>query len=256
MYPLIQWEGAYIHVTHTHTHTHVYSRSHLGWKFRMLFQSSKLNARTSLFTETWQKRRLSFELWAFENVTTSGIGCIYASSHCMRQRESVCVWWDRESVCACGTRTCIYASSHTHAHWLALHLQMYNKLRITSIIVSTENTTSPKSTPKSRNSDFSLFRGTHSNWDFCLIWICTEEFEILDLVDFGGVAFSVKSVIVTKAARMYMYINIHTYTHTHSLSQHMQVRSTTDNLSQPMQHACIYKSPHAHTLSLSLSPHL
>jgi len=37
----------------------------------MLFQSSKLKARTSLFTETWQK----IELRAFENVTPSGIGC-------------------------------------------------------------------------------------------------------------------------------------------------------------------------------------
>ena len=40
----------------------VYSQSHLGWQFRMLFQSSKLKARLSLFTETWQKRRSSFEL--------------------------------------------------------------------------------------------------------------------------------------------------------------------------------------------------
>ena len=44
----------------------VYSQSHLGWHFRMLFQSSKLKARTSLFSETWQKREtvraLSFEL--------------------------------------------------------------------------------------------------------------------------------------------------------------------------------------------------
>jgi len=54
-----------------------YSRSHLGWHFRMLFQSSELKARTSLFTETWQKRRSSFELWAFGNVTASGIGCTY-----------------------------------------------------------------------------------------------------------------------------------------------------------------------------------
>ena len=50
-----------------------YSRSHLGWHFRMLFQSSKLKARTSLFTEMWQKRGSSFELWAFENVTPSGL---------------------------------------------------------------------------------------------------------------------------------------------------------------------------------------
>jgi len=51
-----------------------YSQSHWWWHLRMLFQSSKLKARTSLFTETWQKRRSSFELWAFENVTPSGIG--------------------------------------------------------------------------------------------------------------------------------------------------------------------------------------
>ena len=42
----------------------MYSQSHVGWHFRMLFQSSKLAARRSLFTETWQKRRWSFELWA------------------------------------------------------------------------------------------------------------------------------------------------------------------------------------------------
>ena len=49
------------------------SQSHLGWHFLMLFQSSKLKARRSLFTETWQKRPSSFELWVFENVTPSGI---------------------------------------------------------------------------------------------------------------------------------------------------------------------------------------
>ena len=43
-----------------------YSQSHLGWHFRKLFQSSKLKARTSLFTETLQKRRSSFELWALK----------------------------------------------------------------------------------------------------------------------------------------------------------------------------------------------
>jgi len=36
--------------------------------------------------------------------------------------------------------------------------------------------------------------GTNSNWDFCLIWIGTEQFWFLDLVDFGGVAISVESV--------------------------------------------------------------
>jgi len=60
---------------HTATWYYRYSQSHLGWHFRLLIQSSKLKARTSLFTKTWQKRRSNFELWAFENVTASGIGC-------------------------------------------------------------------------------------------------------------------------------------------------------------------------------------
>jgi len=53
----------------------IYSQSHLEWHFPMLFQSAKLKSRTSLFTETLQKRRSNFELWAFENVTPNGIGC-------------------------------------------------------------------------------------------------------------------------------------------------------------------------------------
>ena len=43
-----------------------------------------------------------------------------------------------------------------------------------------ENAKSSKST-KWENSDFSVFRSTNSNWDFGLIWICTEEFEFLDV---------------------------------------------------------------------------
>jgi len=57
-----------------------------------------------------------------------------------------------------------------------------------------ENATPPKSSLL-RNSDSSVSRGTYSDWDFGLIWICTVKFEILDLVDFWGVAFSVESVI-------------------------------------------------------------
>jgi len=48
---------------------------------------------------------------------------------------------------------------------------------------------------RSINSDCSVSRGTNSNGDFGLIWICTEEWEFLDLVNFGGVAISVESVI-------------------------------------------------------------
>jgi len=62
--------------------------------------------------------------------------------------------------------------------------------------VHTQIATPPKST-KSRNSDISVLRSTNSNRDLGLISesICTEEFEYLDLADFGGVAFSMDSVI-------------------------------------------------------------
>ena len=72
--------------------TSKYSQSHLGWHFRMLFQSSQLKARTSLFTETWQKRRLSFELWAFENITRSGIGCNWLNKWISNVGQSHFLW--------------------------------------------------------------------------------------------------------------------------------------------------------------------
>ena len=49
---------------------------------------------------------------------------------------------------------------------------------------------------KSRNSDSPVSRGTNSNWDFGLIWICIVKIGFLDWVDFGGVAFSVESFVV------------------------------------------------------------
>jgi len=70
--------------------------------------------------------------------------------------------------------------------------------------VSAESAPSPKSTG-SRNSGFLVSRGTNSNWDFGLIWNCTEEFEFLDSVNFGGVAMFAESVICT-------YIHKHTKT--------------------------------------------
>ena len=73
---------------------------------------------------------------------------------------------------------------------VTLHLwfHLYN------MTVSTENTASWKSV-NSRDSDSLVSHGTNSNCGFYLIQICTNEFEIFDLVDFRGVAFSVESVI-------------------------------------------------------------
>ena len=49
--------------THVHTHSYLYSLSHLGCYFRMLFQSPKLKARTSLLPRFNKKRHSSCELW-------------------------------------------------------------------------------------------------------------------------------------------------------------------------------------------------
>ena len=57
------------HCFNLYTSIHIYTYIQpiqLGWHVRKLLQSSKLKARTSLFTETWQKRRSSFELWALK----------------------------------------------------------------------------------------------------------------------------------------------------------------------------------------------
>jgi len=48
---------------------HLYSQSHVGWYFRRQLQSSKLKARTSLFTETWHKRLSSFKLWVLKQLS-------------------------------------------------------------------------------------------------------------------------------------------------------------------------------------------
>jgi len=70
--------------------------------------------------------------------------------------------------------------------------------------VSTEIATLPQST-KSRHSDLSVSRGTNSSWDFGLIWICTEKFEFLDVVDFGGIAFLVESVMCHESHASFTY---------------------------------------------------
>jgi len=57
-----------------------------------------------------------------------------------------------------------------------------------------DHSESPKSI-KSENSDFSVSRSPNSNSDFGLVWICTAEFEFLDLVGFGGAALWVEPVM-------------------------------------------------------------
>ena len=47
-----------------------------------------------------------------------------------------------------------------------------------------------------RETQIPEYLGINSNYDFGLIWVCTEKLEFLDFVKFGGVAFSVEFVVV------------------------------------------------------------
>jgi len=56
------------------------------------------------------------------------------------------------------------------------------------------------------NTHSSVSRNTNSNWDFILIGMCTEEFEFLNLVDFGGVAFSMEFAVLCEVTSQ-LYIS-------------------------------------------------
>ena len=106
-----------------------------------------------------------------------------------------CVW----------SHVCTYLiPSLRYVHtWLQTQEYIYIYIGV-YISHSTENATPFKST-RSRHSDSSVSRTAHSNWDFGLSWICTGKCEFLDLVDFGGVAFSVECVILVCGSGVFMY---------------------------------------------------
>ena len=66
---------------------------------------------------------------------------------------------------------------------------------------STENHATPSESTKSRNSNSSVQNQIKPNFQPEFVPRDTEESEIFDLVDFGGVAFSVATVIRTHAKR-------------------------------------------------------
>jgi len=70
--------------------------------------------------------------------------------------------------------------------------------------VSTENATHPKST-ESTNSDSLVSRGSNYVSNFGPIWVCTGEYQFYDLVDFGGVKFSVESVLLYSVLRIHAF---------------------------------------------------
>jgi len=60
----------------------------------------------------------------------------------------------------------------------------------------------PRNLPDGAIHIFTVSRGANSNWDVGLIWMCTEEFKFLDLVDFSEVAFSMEFAIWQFPLRM------------------------------------------------------
>ena len=70
-----------------------YSQSHLEWHFRMLFQNSKLKARTSLLPRFSEKSRSSYELWALKELskTSPHLGlAVYTFDHSDWSIRRVC----------------------------------------------------------------------------------------------------------------------------------------------------------------------
>jgi len=101
----------------------------LGVTFSNAVSSSKINTRTSIFTETWQKRCSSFELWTFENDTPSGIDCNFIGfMDCILSIVrftvywSVCVSWNRDVIVECWMMSAkVLCSLLTLYEWLRAH---------------------------------------------------------------------------------------------------------------------------------------
>ena len=127
----------------------------LGATFWNAVSSSKLEARTSLFTETWQKRCSSFELWAFENETPSRIDCTFISfMDCILSIVRfimywcVCVSWNRDVNVECWMMSAkVLCSLLTLYEWLRArafsrtHCVQVFKLTDNSVVLFTSSCT-------------------------------------------------------------------------------------------------------------------
>jgi len=87
---------------------------------------------------------------------------------------------------------------------------MRHTLMRVSMTESTDNAASPKSTRSSNSHfavspgtktnshepgiDLNVYRGIHHGIDLGLIWMCTEEFKFVDLVDFRGVSLTFNGI--------------------------------------------------------------
>ena len=93
--------------------------------------------------------------------------------------------------------------------------QSNNPIRTVSTFML--HTTPPKST-KSKNSDCSVSCNTKSNWygHIGSIWICTEESEFLDLVNFGCLAFKFIGNLHSPSSRQYPIFVVSFFCHSKS----------------------------------------
>jgi len=74
---------------------------------------------------------------------------------------------------------------HMTYHLCVWHMRYHRKRSQIPLKMSIQNGTSPRPT-QSRNPDFSVSRGTNSNWDFDFMWICAEEFWVSRFGGFRG----------------------------------------------------------------------
>ena len=135
----------------------------------------------------------------------------------------------------------MYVHKYTHVN------HTYSSLW-TLMPVSTEIATHPKSTT-SRNSDFLVSCRTKSNSDFGSVWIwtVTKEFEFLDLVDFGGVACSVESVIVQENWRYRTLSKLETLFHVTNVTTVPNVTVASDRSSRVCDSTMCFEHTHTYT---------
>jgi len=106
--------NVYIHNTLQHTlHVHPIPS---GVTFSKTFWKFKLKARTSLFTEMWQKRHSSCELWALKELKLKARTCLFTE---MWQKRHIELWTlERLFSLKCGKRdTSSSESSNVSFHW-------------------------------------------------------------------------------------------------------------------------------------------
>jgi len=93
--------------------------------------------------------------------------------------------------------SCVRPLTMGHVHKYTLCLSHY-VASVRTLSLHGDNSHVPSVPTLTLHGDCTQSFNTNSKWDVGIIWICTEKFEFLDLVDLGGVAFSVETVMYSE----------------------------------------------------------